>query len=67
MPCVVSVEEKAGHDLVRYGSKETSESEPLMKRRNFRDDVKTGGCSDLREESGRNLFTAQAASGVQVA
>ena len=47
--------------------KETSTSEPSMKRRNVRDDVKTGGYSVSREESGRNLLTAQMASGVQVA
>ena len=64
---VVSVEEKAGLDLVRCESMRRAKANHCMKRRNFRDDVKTGGCSFFREESGRDLLTAQAASGVQVA
>ena len=45
--------------------KEASASEPLMRCRKDKDDVKTGGCwySEFRE----NLFTAWAASGIKVA
>jgi len=39
---VVSVAERAGQDPAWVRSGETSESEPLMKRRNRRNDVKTG-------------------------
>ena len=46
---------------------ETNESEPLMTYRKRRDDVKTGGESLLRDKSGGNLFTAQAASGMKAA
>jgi len=46
---------------------ETNASEPLMKCRKRRDDVKTGGESLLRDKSGSNLFTAQAASGMKAA
>jgi hypothetical protein len=46
---------------------ETSASKPLRKCRKRRDDVKTGGKSLTRDESGGNLSTAQAASGMQAA
>ena len=46
---------------------ETSASEPLMTCRKRRNDVKTGGESLTREESGRDLLTAQAASGRKAA
>jgi hypothetical protein len=49
------------------GATETSVSEPLKKCRKRRDDVKTGGESLTREEAGRDLLTAQAASGMQAA
>ena len=42
-------------------------SEPLMKCRKCKDDVKTRGWFLIWEKSGRYLFTAQAASGMQVA
>ncbi|WP_308368213.1 MULTISPECIES: reverse transcriptase domain-containing protein [unclassified Microbulbifer] len=42
-------------------------SEPLMTCRKRRDDVKTGGKSLTRDKSGRNLSTAQAASGIKAA
>ena len=64
---VVSVEEKAGQDSVRYEPKETSASEPPMSCRKRRDDVKTGGKSLTRDKSGRNLLTAQMASGMKAA
>jgi len=47
--------------------KETNESEPLMRCRKRRDEVKTGGVSLTRDKSGRDLFTGQAASGMEVA
>jgi hypothetical protein len=46
---------------------ESNASEPLMTCRKRRDGVKTGGESLLREKSGGNLFTAQAASGMKAA
>lgn len=46
---------------------ESNASEPLMKCRKRRDDVKTEGESLSREESGRHLTTAQAASGIEAA
>jgi hypothetical protein len=48
-------------------TKKTSESEPLMKRRNIYDDIETEGCLLSRDKSGGYLFTAQAVSGVEVA
>ena len=45
----------------------TNESEPLMRCRNRRDDVKTGDRSILREKSAGNLITALAASGIEAA
>ncbi len=46
---------------------ESNASEPLMKCRKRRDDVKTGGESLSRDQSGGNLSTAQAASGMKAA
>ncbi len=46
---------------------ETNASEPLMKCRKLMDGVKTGGKSVIRDKSGGNLFTVQAASGMKVA
>jgi hypothetical protein len=46
---------------------ESNASEPLMKCRKRRDDVKTGGESLSRDQSGGNLPTAQAASGMKAA
>jgi len=46
---------------------ESNASEPLMTCRKRRDDVETGGESLLRDKPGRNLFTAQAASGMKAA
>ena len=50
---------------VRAGK--TNVSEPLMKCRKRRDDVKTGGWSLTRDKFWMNLFTARAASGIKVA
>jgi hypothetical protein len=47
--------------------KETNASEPLMKCRKRMDGVKTGGSSLTRDKSGGDLFTIQAASGMEVA
>jgi hypothetical protein len=46
---------------------ETNASEPLMKCRKRRNDVKTGGESLTRDKSGGNLSTAQTASGIEKA
>ena len=46
---------------------ETNASEPLMKCRKRRDDVKTEGESLTRDKLGGNLLTAQAASGIEEA
>jgi len=46
---------------------QSNESEPLLKCRKRRNDVKTEGESLPREKSGGNLFTAQAASGMKAA
>ncbi len=45
----------------------TNASELLMTCRNGMDDVKTGLEKIARDESGRHLSTAQAASGMKVA
>jgi hypothetical protein len=45
----------------------TNASEPLMTCRNCKDGVKTGEQSLPREKSRRNLHTAWAASGMEVA
>jgi hypothetical protein len=45
----------------------TSESDPLMKRRNIYDGIETEGCQLSRDQSGGHLFTAQAVPGVEVA
>jgi hypothetical protein len=44
-----------------------SESEPLMRCRKVKDDVKTGGFVDTRISSGGDLPTAWMASGIKVA
>ena len=46
---------------------ESNESEPLMKCRKFQEVVKIGVYSVLREECGRNLFTAHMATGIKAA
>jgi hypothetical protein len=47
--------------------RETSESEPLMRCRKQKGDVKTGVLSLLQEKSRGNLLTVWVASGMQVA
>jgi hypothetical protein len=49
------------------GIRKASESDPLMKRRKIGDDIRTGECVDLREESGGCPFIGQAVSGVKAA
>ncbi len=44
-----------------------NESEPLMRCRNRKDDVKTEGRLISREKSAGNLVTALTASGIEVA
>jgi retron-type reverse transcriptase len=51
----------------QVGTVESNASEPLMTCRKCRNGVKTGGESLLREQSGGDLFTAQAASGMKAA
>jgi hypothetical protein len=46
---------------------ETNVNEPLMTCRKRSGDVKTEGESLTRDESGRDLFTAQSASGMEKA
>jgi hypothetical protein len=64
---VVSVKEKGlvRRDQVRI--KEISNSEPSMRCRNIWDDVKTGVLRQLQDKLRGNLFTAWAASGIEVA
>jgi hypothetical protein len=63
---VVSVEEKA-HMMRQMGIGKANASEPLMKRRNSLDGIKTGAIEWVRDESGGYPFTGQAVSGVQAA
>ena len=64
---MVSVKEKgpAGRDQVWI--KEMSGSEPLLRCRNIRDDVKTGVLAGFQDKSRGNLFTVWAASGIKMA
>ena len=47
--------------------RETSNSEPLMRHRKDRGEVKTELLYRVQDELGRDLLTAQVASGVKVA
>jgi hypothetical protein len=47
--------------------RETSDSEPLMRHRKDRGEVKTELLYRVQDELGGNLLTAQVASGVEVA
>ena len=49
------------------GIRKASESDPLMKRRKTGDDIKTGVCVVLRDESGGCPFIGQVVSGVKTA
>ena len=64
---VVSVEEKSRLRLWQVRIKEMSASEPLMRCRKIRDDVKTGVLADLQDKPRGSLFTVWAASGIKVA
>ena len=64
---VVSVKEKAWQRLCQVRFKETSASEPLVRCRKYKDDVKTGGFLYPRISSWGSLLTAWAASGIKVA
>jgi len=63
----VSVKEKGPvrRDQVRI--KEMSNREPSMRCRNIRNDVKTGVLRQLQDKLRGNLFTAWAASGIEMA
>lgn len=64
---MVSVKEKAGQRPCQVRFREASESELLLRCRNEKDDVETGGLTGLQDKSEGNLFTARAASGIKVA
>ena len=49
------------------GIRKASESEPLMKHRKIRDDIKTEVCALLRDEPGGHPLIGQAVSGVKAA
>ena len=63
---VVSDEEKA-HVMRQVGIGKASVSEPLMKRRNNQDDIRTGEFKSLRDEPGGCPLIGQAVSGVKAA
>ena len=63
---VVSDEEKA-HVMRQEGTRKASESEPLLKRRNLSDDIRTGEYEGSRDEPGGDPHSGQAVSGVKVA
>jgi hypothetical protein len=64
---VVSVRAKGLLRGDQVSIREVSVSEPLLKCRKCRDDVKTGELSLLRDKYKGNLSTACAASGMKVA
>jgi hypothetical protein len=64
---VVSVKEKAGQRPCQVRIGEASASELLLRCRNEKDDVRTGGLTGLQDKSRGNLFTAWVASGIKVA
>ncbi len=51
----------------QVGIRKASESEPLMKRRKTRDDIRTGVCAYLRDEPGGDPLMGQVVSGVKTA
>jgi len=58
---------KGGQTVRQVWARKASESDPPMTCRKFRDDIRTEGAIHTRDESGSNLFTAQAVSGIKVA
>ena len=64
---VVSVKEKSQLRLWQVRIRETSASEPLMRRRNELDGVTTGGLCVCQDKHRGNLLTVCAAPGVKVA
>ena len=66
MTVVVSDEEKA-HVMRQVGIGKASVSEPLRKRRNNQDDIRTGEFKSLRDEPGGCPLIGQAVSGVKAA
>jgi hypothetical protein len=63
---VVSDEEKA-QVMRQVGTGKTSVSEPLVKRRDRMNDIKTGECQGSRDEPGGCPLIGQVVSGVEVA
>lgn len=63
----MSVKEKAWIKLSQVRIQEMNASEPLLKCRKHRDDVKTEGESLTQEERKGNLFTACVISGIKAA
>ena len=58
---------KGGQSVRQVWARKTSESEPPMTCRKFRDDIRTDVAIQRRGEPGGNLSTAQAVSGIKVA
>ncbi len=51
----------------KVGAEKMNESEPLLKCRKFRNDVKTEDWTYSRDQLGGNVHTGHAASGIEVA
>ncbi len=64
---MVSVKEKAWQRPCQVWIKEMSASEPLMRCRKIRDDVKTGVLAGPQDKLRGNLFTVWAAFGIKMA
>ena len=64
---VLSVAEKARHRARQVWIKKANVSEPLMTRRNGKDDIETGAEPEPRDEPGGCLPIGQAVSGVEAA
>jgi len=64
---VVSVKESHGLGRWKVWIRETSNSEPLMRHRKDRGEVRTELLDRVQDELGGDLLTAQVASGVKVA
>ncbi|MBF0274246.1 MAG: hypothetical protein HQK84_03330 [Nitrospinae bacterium] len=58
---------KRANLIAQVRFREMNASEPLMKRRNPYDSVKTDVWSERRDECGDNLFIVRVAGGVEVA
>lgn len=58
---------EGGQSVRQVWARKASESEPLMTCRKFMDDIETGCAIHARDESGGDLSTAQAVSGIKMA